>query len=114
MGVHLVKWKPILGKNVRNEDTEFPFPELLASSSNWTILERIIHMEPKVPIKFIDAAVMAQKKFHEALDARRIGYAPGQCNWYARNFTEWISSLGYHIELTGDEFELHTVGVPTA
>ncbi len=114
MGPHLVKWKPILVKNVRDEDIELSFPDLLNSSSNWTVLDRIFRMESKKPITFSDAATMAHEKFDEAVEARRMGYAQGHCLWYARNFISWISSLGYHIELTGDEFELHTVGVPRA
>jgi hypothetical protein len=50
---------------------------------------------------------MASGKHFEAFDAHRMGYQPGECNWYFKNFVEWVSSLGYHIELTGDEFELY-------
>ncbi len=114
MGKHIVKWNPTVGKNVRSEDVELPFPDILDSSSGWTMLGRIFQMEPKVPITFTEAASMAQQRFQEALIDRRLGYAPGHCHWYARNFISWISGLGYHIELTGDEFELHTVGVPRA
>jgi hypothetical protein len=62
-------------------------------------------MEPKKPLSFEQAARLTEEKFFEANDARRVGYEPGQCFWYLDHFLEWISGLGYHIELTGDEFE---------
>lgn len=114
MSRHIVKWRPTIGKNVRNEDRALPFPDLLAASSKWTLLERILAMERKNPISFTDAAVLAQNKYLAARDAGRRGYGPGETNWYSKNFVEWISSLGFHIVLTGDEFELHGVGTPTA
>lgn len=114
MSQQIVKWKPTPAKNFRNEDCLLPFPDFLDSASNWTILERIFQMEPKKPIAFSEAARLAHEKFEEALNARQIGYEPGQCNWYARHFIDWISSLGYHIDLNGDEFELYSSGVPTA
>lgn len=57
---------------------------------------------------------MASQKSSEAFDAHRLGYEPGECNWYFKNFVEWISSLGYHIELTGDEFEPYIKADKTA
>ena len=57
------------------------------------------------PISFEKAANLVCDKFMEAFDARRIGIEPGECIWYYQNFVEWISSLGYHIEISGDEFE---------
>lgn len=114
MNKHVVNWKRTPGKNIRDQDCEFPFPALLNASSKWTLLELILRMEPKTPITFTDAALLAHEKFQEAMRIRRYGGEPGQAQWYTRNFTSWISSLGYHIELTGDEFELHGTGIPTA
>ena len=39
------------------------------------------------------------------LMAGRIGHERGQYYWFTDNFIEWISELGYKIQLTGDEFE---------
>jgi hypothetical protein len=39
----------------------------------------------------------------------RNGFKPGECHWYFDHFVEWVSSLGYQIELAGDEFEPYPV-----
>jgi hypothetical protein len=49
---------------------------------------------------------MASKMFSKAVHSCRIGNKPEECHWYYQHFVEWISAQGYHIELTGDEFEL--------
>lgn len=59
-------------------------------------------MEQKKPIQFEQAARMVKEKFFATKDAGRLGYAPGQ----------WISDLGFHIELTGDEFEPNPIKGP--
>ncbi len=64
-------------------------------------------MERKNPILFMDAAALAQEKYLDARRAGRRGYAPGRTDWYTDGFIDWISSLGFHIELSGDEFELY-------
>jgi hypothetical protein len=70
-----------------------------------TLLSRIMFMQKKNPIT-LEAAVQSLLD-HEvgAMKAVRKGLEPGHAFWYQCNFIEWISSLGYHIELTGDEFE---------
>ena len=35
----------------------------------------------------------------------RVNHHIAEGDWFYENFIEWISSQGYHIELTGDEFE---------
>ena len=62
-------------------------------------------MKTKTPISFEDAVNLAHDEFFRASDAGRFGRDPGQCDWYYENFIDWISDQGYHIELTGDEFE---------
>ena len=101
-----------MGKNVLGEDCEFRFPDLLNCSSSWTLLEKIIRMEVKAPITFTEAALLAQEQYLALIRMNKYGSDPDQCS-YTDSFTEWISSLGYHIELTGDEFEHFFVGVPT-
>lgn len=61
------------------------------------------------PISFEEAAGLATAGSIEAFQAGRIGYEPGECGWYKKNFVEWITSLGYHIEITGDEFEAYAM-----
>lgn len=114
MDKRILKWKPIPGKNIRMEDCDFAFPDILDSASKWTLLEGILRMEPKNPISFEKAATLAMTKYRAAMNADEIGYKPGQCLWYAKYFLEWISSMDFHIEITGEEFELHDIGVPKA
>ncbi len=64
-------------------------------------------MQIKDSISFEDAFHMLQKKRFELFNAGRFGDMPGQYGWYHLNFVDWISSQGFHIELTGDEFELY-------
>jgi hypothetical protein len=107
-------WKPIWDKNVRNEDYLSNVPDIIAMAYRGALLERILAMPKKEPISFESAALMASDKSSEAFDVHRMGYEPGGCNWYFNSFVEWISSLGYHIELTGDEFEPYFGGYKTA
>jgi hypothetical protein len=105
MNKHCLRWKPYKDKTIRGSNYQSEFPDLLAISYKGLLITQILAMKRKEPIAFERAARMAQEKYFEAKDARRLGYAPGECFWYLDHFVEWISSLGYHIELTGDEFE---------
>jgi hypothetical protein len=58
-------------------------------------------MEKKNPISFTNAVKCAHNKWSEKVNAFR----GDEADWYFDNFVDWISSQGYHIELTGDEFE---------
>jgi hypothetical protein len=98
-------WKPICDKNVLGEDFASQVPDLIARYYRGGLLERILEMPQKEPIPFESAVRLASGKHFEAFEANRMGYKPGECNWFFKYFVEWISSLGYHIELTGDEFE---------
>lgn len=98
-------WKPVWEKNVRGEDFLSNVPDIIANRYRGTLLERILNMAPKHPISFELAAKLAGKRFFEASRAHRFGYEQGECHWYFNNFVEWISEQGYHIDLTGDEFE---------
>jgi hypothetical protein len=104
MNKQCVRWKAFRAKNNRGSDYQSNFPDFIEICNKGLLIGRILAMERKQPIGFEQAARMTQEKFFDAQNARRLGYAPGQCFWYVTHFVEWISSLGYHIELTG-EFE---------
>lgn len=70
-----------------------------------TLLTRILSMEKKTPISLEAAVVLMVQHEQEARAAGRKGTEPGHLVWYAYHFVEWLEELGYHIELTGDEFE---------
>jgi hypothetical protein len=104
MDKQFLYWKPIWEKNVRGEDFLSNLPDIIARDYRGELLAKILSMPEKEPISFESAALMLSNKATEAFKAHRLGYLPGEYNWYFKNFVEWISSLGYHIELTGDEF----------
>ncbi len=65
------------------------------------MLTRILEMERKSPISFEEAIRLASQKWlaeYRALNGDGI-------EWLERNFVKWINSQGYHIEISGDEFE---------
>lgn len=66
-------------------------------------------MPRKNPLSFEQAIVLAHQKYHAELDNRKFAKA----FWYTDNFIEYISNLGFHIELSGDEFELVFPAQPT-
>ena len=73
---------------------------LIDSFCDGTLLSQIIAMPKKQPISFDDATRMLDQKLEECTEAST------QYDWHAINFVTWISSQGFHIELTGDEFEV--------
>ncbi len=81
-------------------------PDLIASSYRGSLSHHILSMPLKNPMSFETAILMVSDEFSRAVKARKCGYEPGECHWYYKNFVQWISDKGWHIELTGDEFEL--------
>lgn len=100
-----MRWKPFKAKNIRGSDCDCYFSELIDLSGKGSLISKILNMTPQQPIDLEQASRMAHEKYEEARKNGRFGYAPGECFWYLDHFVEWISCLGYHIELTGDEFE---------
>lgn len=60
-------------------------------------------MPKKKSISYEEAIRLFSDRQREAFDAGDYGSKPGQCGWYTRNFISYVSELGYHIELEGDE-----------
>jgi hypothetical protein len=105
-----VAWKPVKTKNIYGEEYINPYmPNYVSGVYRGTLLSAILAMPRKKPISFQTAAVLAYDESVKAFLARRIGNKPGECNWFYNNFVQWISEQGYHIELTGDEFESHVL-----
>jgi hypothetical protein len=101
-----VNWKPVKSINVDGGVyLNSEFPHMVEVGYRGTLLPKILSMPIKNPVSFETAVNLACDKWNDAISAGRIGYEPGECNWYYKNFVEWISELGFHIELTGDEFE---------
>ncbi len=103
MDKQLVRWKPV--KGVRHHAGDPTVPEIIDNAYRRTLITRILSMEKKTGLSLEKAVFMAEKTSREAFFNGRMGTDPGQSFWYFSNFVDWISSLGYHIDLTGDEFE---------
>ena len=81
-------------------------PDTISKEYRGTLISRILEMEKRVPISFAEAIERVNAKWFEELWTKRTG-----CDqWYLENFVAWISSQGFHIELTGDEFEAAILG----
>jgi len=106
MDKQFVRWKPV--KGIRHQAGDPTIPDIIDNACRRTLIARILSMEKKTPLTFEKAVHMAKKTSREAFFEGRMGTDTGQSFWYLSNFVDWISSLGYHIELTGDEFELVT------
>ena len=101
MAQHLLKWKTVRVPNVRNEDYDSRLPYALDFIYRGTLVTRVLSMEKKVAIGFKEAFLFFQSELLKSMsDPTR-----DRTDWLYRNFIPWISGLGYHIELTGDEFE---------
>jgi len=103
-----VQWKPVGVTSPVGVRYKSLLPEIIEASYKGTLLPKIFAMPKKTPLGFESAIRMARAQLTDALEARRHGHAPGDYDWYLENFVDWISSLGFHIELTGDEFDGHT------
>lgn len=62
-------------------------------------------MKKQKPISLEEAVQLLIQNMQEARAAGRKGTEPGHLCWYLDHFVEWLVSIGYHVELTGDEFE---------
>jgi hypothetical protein len=109
MSKQCVNWKTVQITNIQGKEFTSRFPDIVDATCNGELLSQILTMKEKNPISFVEAIKMAQEKRSEAFLAHRIGHKPGEYLWYSRHFVEWISDLGYHIELSGDEFEPYII-----
>lgn len=106
MSQQLLKWKPVIVKNHRGIEEPGELQDRISEVYRGRLFDAIQSMPRKTPITFERAVRLTNDAGREAFNQMRLGINRGQCSWYHMNFVEWISDLGYHIELTGDEFEL--------
>jgi len=102
MAKHYVLWKTLRDKNVVGKPIDLEIPYIIDVCLKGTLLERITKMEKKSPIYFEKAVRLATEKYFNS----DTGHSRGQKFWYLNHFIDFISEQGFHIELTGDEFEL--------
>lgn len=80
-------------------------PAIIATSYRGSLLDHIVLMPKAEPISFETAIFLLNQKLIETFDAGQIGSNPGQYYWYINHFVEYIIELGFHIRISGDEFE---------
>ena len=98
----LVQWHPVPVYDIYGGLCVTILPEILDNHCNRSLLTSALAMPKKSPISF----ELVIKFAVDIIYTSDIGHEPGQHFWYKKNFVQWISDLGYHIEFTGDEFEL--------
>jgi hypothetical protein len=106
---HCLIWKPVKCRNVADETVLVRIPETIAAHYQGTLLSRILSMPPQTPISFVAAVNLVSEKQKESFALGRMGRELYHYSWYTENFIQWISNLGHHIELTGEEFESYSL-----
>lgn len=105
-GKHIVKWKAFKVKDQYGYPCDEQMPEIIAKRYQGSLLSKILSMQEQIPILFEDAIKLVCKEADKAFRAMKIGDSLGDYDWYINHFVEYIASLGFHIELTGEEFDL--------
>lgn len=110
----VVVWFPYNGISYFDQsDCELPVCTHLASG--WLLLQQIRQMPRKRPLTLQAAWRLMLQEVH-----RQIGLGnnepevPGHSNWIMANEVRWLSEQGFHVELTGDEFEIMDQSEATA
>jgi hypothetical protein len=96
----VLRWKQVKVKNIRGSEISSDWANLIDLYYCGTLLSCILEMESKQPIPMAHAMSMFNDQWLSEFQRRT-----RKEEWYLKNFVEWISTLGYHIEITGDEFE---------
>ncbi len=100
------KWRPVRLLTVYgSEYLEDELPGVVDSYYKGELIARILEMNRGTPISFHQALNMASDAHIQAFDSGRSGHEKGESIWHYSHFLEFISEQGFHIELTGDEFD---------
>ncbi len=102
MRKQLLYWYPVVSRTYAGGFYSCELPKIIDSDCGHTLLASALAMPKKTPIRFEEAV----RKLDGELNIENIGHEPGQYQWLLKNFVSWISDKGFHIELTGDEFDL--------
>ncbi len=111
MTKHCLIWNATISQNVRGEDYATQLPDIIAKIYGGKLMSEILNMRSKNPISFEKAIHLLHVKIQNARKANKLGYQKDEYHWYFHNFVQVISDLGFHIELSGEEFEI-PVGIP--
>lgn len=110
MNHQYVRWKAVECKDVAGKSILTEYPQEIDQWCKGTLLSQIISMPKQTPISFATAINLIVEIQKEEWEAGRFDRIPNFLSWHLRNFTQWLVAIGYHIELTGDEFEPLTKG----
>lgn len=106
MAKQLPIWKAVRLLDIDGQEYfDDDLPSLIASYYNGELIDQILKMEKKKPTSLAQALSMASDASHAAAEQGLSGHEPHQSYWHYSHFLDFISGLGFHIELTGDEFE---------
>jgi hypothetical protein len=97
----LLLWKEVKVKTIYGSDMSSRSPAILDLAYRGRLLSAILEMPKATPLSLAAAIQLYLDKTHEEIFVTQ----SGKSEWYEKNFVTWVSSLGYHINLTGDEFE---------
>lgn len=101
MPKHVLIWKAVKSKTIRDTDCYIRIMDRVDRYYKGTLLTCILTMKKKQPISLESAVTLFSKEWINCVLSRRAE----ECEVLDRNFVNWVSEKGYHIELTGDEFE---------
>jgi hypothetical protein len=98
-------WKAVKCKNPKGGHAFVRWAISIDDAYKGNLLAEILAMPRKKPIAYDDAINIFADKKQESFKAGDHGVKPGQYSWYSYNFVRYISDLGFHVEITGDEIE---------
>ena len=113
MNKQFVRWKAFEEETYVGTRAVIPIAEELDIQHKGTLLSQILSMEQKTPMSYEDAMHLTHRTLKKCWTEKKLSAEFGHFQWYMDNFCDWISHLGYHIELTGDEFEIYFGVSPT-
>lgn len=113
MAKRIVCWKPVRNRNIYGREYFDPYgPRLVAKCYRGELVDEILSMPEKKSISFAEAMQLVADYSNQEFDKRVKELESGKTTeetpkalWFYENFVQFISEQGYHIELTGDEFE---------
>lgn len=104
MTKRIVTWKPVRHRDIDGQESlDTHMPNLIAIAYRGELVDEILAMPKQLAISYEEAVTIVTERFETALVNNQIGGEREQSHWFHRNFVEFISGLGYHIELSGDE-----------
>lgn len=102
----IVYWHPYRGICFFDKK-DCTLPVCGPNDSGWVLLQQIQAMPRKRPVSVQEGWRMMIQEVHRQVDlGNNEPDIQGHSNWLFANTVLWLSQQGYHVELTGDEFEI--------